>query len=592
VKKYLHVLKYALRYKGNIVLMVAANIFYSVFSIFSLALIVPFLSVLFQQVKLVTVKPEFAFSVNAVIDTFNFYLGQLIANKGAISALVMVAFTMIILSFLSNLFRYLAQFFSAPIRAGMVYQLRRELYEKLINLPLSFFSKMKKGDVLNRFGTDVQEIEWSVIHSIIVICRDPIMIVVFLVALFKSSFSLTIITLLIFPLVGYLISLIGVSIQKNSTKLQQLLASVSAIYDETIGGLRIIKGYNAIDHANEKFQEETVSHFKMNKKIFRVNELGAPLVELLAVITLLIVLLIGGSFVLKNSDLSGETFLFFAIVFARIMSPARALATMYYTLKKGLPSLNRVLQIFDADEKIYEKENAQSISSFSHHIVYKQVNFSYHDVEREEDCNVLQDILLEIKKGEKVALVGTSGAGKSTLVDLLPRFYDLTFGEILIDDKNIKEYKINDLRGLFGMVSQDVILFHDTVFNNIAFGRSATRKEVETVAKAAFAHDFIIEMENGYDTVIGDRGMTLSGGQRQRLSIARALLKNPEILILDEATSALDFESELAIQKSLHEAFKNHTVIIIAHREETLRNMDKIVTVKDGKIIEVIHGEK
>ena len=567
--------------------MALANVFYSVFHVFSLALIIPFLSVLFQQVEPVFVKPEFAFSVNAINDTFNFYLGQLITNSGTLYALIMIALTMIVLNFLGNLFRYLAQFFSAPIRAGMVYQLRKDLYSKLINLPLSFFSKIKKGDLLNRFGTDVQEIEWSVIHSIIVICKDPIMIVVFLVAMIKVSLPLTIITLLIFPVVGYLISYIGSSIQKKSAKLQQLLASVSAIYDETIGGLRIIKGYNAIDHANKKFQEDTAAHFKMNKKIFRVNELGAPLVELLSVVTLLIVLLIGGIYVLKNSDLNGELFLFFVVVFARIIPPARSLATMYYTLKKGLPSLQRILQVLDADEKIYEKENALSISSFSQHISYKEVYFSYHEVEKKEDCKILQEVEFEIKKGEKIALVGASGAGKSTLVDLLPRFYDLSFGEILIDGKNIKEYKINDLRGLFGMVSQDVILFHDTVCNNITFGRSASREEVETAAKAAFAHDFIMEMENGYHTVIGDRGMTLSGGQRQRLSIARALLKKPEILILDEATSALDYESELAIQKSLNETLKNHTVIIIAHREETLRNMDKIITVKDGKIDEI-----
>jgi len=587
LKKYLLVLKYTLRYKSNMVFMALANVFYSVFHVFSLALIIPFLSVLFQQVEPVFVKPEFAFSVNAINDTFNFYLGQLITNSGTLYALIMIALTMIVLNFLGNLFRYLAQFFSAPIRAGMVYQLRKDLYSKLINLPLSFFSKIKKGDLLNRFGTDVQEIEWSVIHSIIVICKDPIMIVVFLVAMIKVSLPLTIITLLIFPVVGYLISYIGSSIQKKSAKLQQLLASVSAIYDETIGGLRIIKGYNAIDHANKKFQEDTAAHFKMNKKIFRVNELGAPLVELLSVVTLLIVLLIGGIYVLKNSDLNGELFLFFVVVFARIIPPARSLATMYYTLKKGLPSLQRILQVLDADEKIYEKENALSISSFSQHISYKEVYFSYHEVEKKEDCKILQEVEFEIKKGEKIALVGASGAGKSTLVDLLPRFYDLSFGEILIDGKNIKEYKINDLRGLFGMVSQDVILFHDTVCNNITFGRSASREEVETAAKAAFAHDFIMEMENGYHTVIGDRGMTLSGGQRQRLSIARALLKKPEILILDEATSALDYESELAIQKSLNETLKNHTVIIIAHREETLRNMDKIITVKDGKIDEI-----
>jgi len=565
--------------------MFLANIIYSVFSIFTLALLVPFLSLLFQQIAPITEKPVFSLSVNAIKDTFFFYLWQLIDNYGQIYALVMIAATMIVLNFLSNFFRYMAQFFSASVRAGMVYQLRKDLYAKLINLPLSFFFKMKKGDVLNRFGTDVQEIEWSVVQSIIIICRDPVMIVVFLIALFKMSFSLTIITLLIFPIVGYLISRIGSAIQKNAAKLQQRLASVSAIFDETIGGLRIIKGYNAIDHANKKFQEETAAHFKMNKRIFRVTELGAPLVELLSILTLLIILLIGGFYVLKNSDLSAEIFLFFGVVFARIVSPARQLANMYYTLKKGVPSLLRILQIFAADEKIYEKEGSIPIDSFSKHILYKHVYFSYHDVENKEGCKILQDVSFEIKKGEKIAIVGASGAGKSTLVDLLPRFYDLSFGEIMIDDYNIKDYKISDLRGLFGMVSQDVILFHDTVFNNITFGRASSREEVEAAAKAAYAHDFIMEMENGYDTIIGDRGMTLSGGQRQRLSIARALLKKPEILIFDEATSALDYESEAAIQKTLNEAFKNHTVLIIAHREETLRNIDKMITINGGRVL-------
>jgi subfamily B ATP-binding cassette protein MsbA len=588
LKSYLSLLTYALRYKSNILLMFLANIFYAVFSIFSLALIVPFLPVLFQQTPPIVEKPDLTFSLNAIIDTFNFYLGELITSYGQIYALIMIALTMVVLNFLGNLFRYMAQFFSAPIRAGVIYQIRKELYGKLLTLPFSFFSKMKKGDILNRFGTDVQEIEWSLVQSIIIICRDPIMIVVFLIALFKISFSLTLITLLLFPLAAYLISRAGTAIQKNANKLQQHLAAVSALFDETIGGLRIIKGYNAIDHANKKFQKEAAEHFKMNKKIFRVNELGAPLVELLSILTLLIVLLIGGIYVLKNSNLTGELFIFFLVAFARIIPPAQHLANMYYTLKKGLPSVQRILQIFNEDEKIYEKESALPVASFSQHIAYKDVSFSYNDVDKEEDCTVLQDVSFEIKKGEKVALIGPSGAGKSTLVDLLPRFYDLSFGAITIDDRNIKDYKIKDLRGLFGIVSQDVILFHDTVFNNIVFGRTASRQEVETAAKAAFAHDFIMEMENGYDTMIGDRGMTLSGGQRQRLSIARALLKKPEILILDEATSALDYESELMIQNALNEVFKNHTVILIAHREETLRNMDKIITIKDGKIYEII----
>ena len=592
MKSYLHVIKYALLYKINILLMLLSNILYSIFSVFSLALLVPFLSVLFKLVEPIAEKPELTLSVTSIKDTFFFYLGQMISNYGEVYALILIAITMIVLTFLNNLFRYLAQFFSAPIRAGMIYQIRKELYNKLIILPIAYFARMKKGDMLNRFGTDVQEIEWSVVQAIIILCRDPIMIIVYLIALFKVSFTLTIIALLIFPLVGYIISRIGAIIQKSSARLQQLLISVSAIFDETIGGLRIIKGYNAIDHANKKFQEETEAHFVLNKKIFRVNELAAPVSEVMSILTLLAVLLIGGIYVLKSSSLTGPLFIFFVVVFARIISPATQLTKMYYTLKKGIPSIERILQIFNADEKILEKEHPLPISKFSQNIEYKQIYFSYNDVEKKEECVILQDISFEIKKGEKVAFVGASGAGKSTLVDLLPRFYDLSFGEITIDGRNIKDYKINDLRGLFGMVGQDVILFHDTVFNNIAFGRQASREEVETAAKAAFAHEFIMEMENGYDTIIGDRGMTMSGGQRQRLSIARALLKKPEILILDEATSALDYESELAIQTSLNEIFKNHTVIIIAHREETLRNMDKIITIKEGRLHEIEYCKK
>jgi subfamily B ATP-binding cassette protein MsbA len=572
--------------------MFLANIFLSFFSVFSIALIIPFLRVLFQQVAPIITKPEFSLSVSAINDTFNFYLGHFINQYGVLFALIMIAIAMIVLTFLSDFFRYMAQFFSAPIRAGMVYQIRKELYSKLVNLPLSFFSRIKKGDLLNRFGTDVQEIEWSVINSIIVICREPIMIIIFLVMLFKVSFVLTIFTLIIFPIASFFISRIGSSIQKSSGKLQQILASVSAIFDETIGGLRIIKAYNAIDHANKKFQEDTDEHFKMNKKIFRVNELGPPLVELLCIVTLAIVLLVGGIYVFKNNNLSGEVLVFFILLFSRIIPPASHLSTMYYTLKKGIPSIQRILQVLEADEKISEKENAESVTTLVNQITFNQVFFSYNDVEKKEECIILQDITFEVKKGEKVALAGASGAGKSTIVDLLSRFYDISFGEILLDGKNIKEYKIKDLRGLFGIVSQDVILFHDTVLNNITFGRSATRDEVENAAKAAYAHDFIMEMEKGYDTVIGDRGMTLSGGQRQRISIARALLKKPEIIIFDEATSALDYDSELAIQNSINEIFAKNTVILIAHREETLRNMDKIITIKDGKIHEIYFCKK
>ncbi len=587
MKLFLRLIRYIFPFKKNIFLILLFNLLYSIFSIFSLTLVAPFLSVLFGQVEKVVNKPPFSFSVSTIIDTFYYYMGQIIDQSGTTAALIYIAITMIVLSFFSNLFRYLGQFFLAPIRAGVLNSIRKDIFHQLIKLPLSFYSGHKKGDIMNRIGPDVQEVEWSIISSTQTFCRDPFLIIAYVVALFKVSSSLTLISLILLPISGYLITLIGKSIQRNSAKAQIILGKLSALFDETIGGLRIIKGYNAIDHAYMKFQQETETHYKLNKKIFRVNELGGPMIETLSIITMMIVLMIGGSLLFGNKGFNGTLFVMFVLVFARIIPPAKQIVTVFYTIRKGLPSAKRIYEIIDADEVILEDPNPISIHTLKNNIEFKEVYFDYCKTENANQCNVLRGINLLLHKGEKIALVGASGSGKSTMVDLLPRFYDIEFGEILIDSIPIKKYNIDQLRSLFGIVNQDVTLFHDTVFNNIAFGKTkVTREQVIDAAKVANAHDFIMEMDHQYDTIIGDRGLKLSGGQRQRLSIARAILANPEVLILDEATSALDNESEKIVQQAINTLLKGRTAIIVAHRLSTIKDVDRILFVDGGKITE------
>lgn len=593
MKLFLRLIRYIFPYKGNIAFIILFNLLYSIFSIFSLTLVAPFLSVLFGQVEKVMLKPELRLSIDSVIDTFYYYMGVVIERNGSSAALIYVALTMIVLSFFSNAFRYLGQYFLAPIRAGVLNSIRKDIYHQLIVLPLSFYSKHKKGDILNRIGSDVQEVEWSIISSLQTFCRDPFLILAYMIALFKVSYSLTLISLVLLPISGYLITLIGKSIQRNSTKAQQILGKLSSLFDETIGGLRIIKGYNAIEHANRKFQQETHEHYKINKKIFRVNELGGPMIETLSIITMMIVLMIGGSILFNGSSFNGTYFVMFILVFARIIPPAKQIVTVFYTIKKGLPSAKRIYEILDADEVILEDPNPIPIQKFEKQIEFKNVYFDYAPVENQDSCTVLKGINFTLQKGEKIALVGASGSGKSTIVDLLSRFYDITFGSIEIDATEIKKFKINDLRSLFGIVNQDVTLFHDTVFNNIAFGKmDVTQEQVMEAAKIANAHDFIMDMDQQYDTVIGDRGMKLSGGQRQRISIARAILANPEVLILDEATSALDNESEQIVQQAINTLLSQRTAIIVAHRLSTIRDVDRILFIDGGRISECGNHEQ
>ncbi|MEG1555525.1 MAG: ABC transporter ATP-binding protein [Bacteroidales bacterium] len=586
MKLFKRLFKYVFPYKFNILGILITNLFYSIFSLFTLSMIVPFLSLLFGQTEAVTTKPDLSFSVQTVIDTFYYYMGMIIEYKGRFYALIYIAITMILLSFLSNFFRYLGQFFLAPIRAGVLNNVRKDIYHKIIILPLSFYAQQKKGDIMNRIGSDVQEVEWSVISTLQTLCRDPLLIIIYLSSLFIISHKLTLISLVILPIVGYLIALTGKSIKRNSMKAQNILGKISSLFEETIGGLRIIKGYCAIDHASEKFKHENYQFYKLNKKIFRINDLGSPLIEFLCILTLMAILLIGDVF-LPDEKISGGVFIMYIVVFSRMIQPAKLLVTALYNVQKGMASAERIYQIIDGDEKIVECKNPKDIKLLHEKIEYRDVSFSYHNHTIDGKYDILNHINFTLEKGKIVALVGASGSGKSTIVDLLPRFYDIQEGSILIDGLDNKLYRIDQLRELFGIVNQDVILFNDTIYNNIAFGKkNVSRKMVEEAAKIAQAHHFIMAMEEGYETMIGDRGMRLSGGQRQRLSIARAILKNPQILILDEATSALDTESEYLFQQALLELLENRTAIVIAHRLSTIRQADQILFLKNGSITE------
>lgn len=578
-------LRYLLNYKSNIFLVVLAQLLYAVFSIFTLSMIVPFLSVLFGQVDQVTVRPEFSLTTRYVIDTFYYYMGVVITRYGQMSALFYIAGVMILLSFLSNLCRYMGMFWLAPIRSGILQDLRHDLYERILILPLSFYSEQRKGDIISRMGADVLEVEWSVFSSLQSMCRDPFLIIIFVATLFAINVPLTLITLVILPLMGYGLAAIGRGIKKYSLKSQQLLGRMSSLFEEAVGGLRVVKGYNAEKQAYEKFKHENFQFYRLNKRVFRINELGAPLVEFLCILALLLISLTALVWLPSSATMKGTVFMLYFVVFARVIPPAKALVSTYYTLQKGMTAASRVYEIIDADEKITECQEPKTIDALKDSIEYRNVSFAYG--EGQEQHRVLHHIDLTIRCGQTIAVVGPSGSGKSTLVDLLPRFYDITEGELLLDGIPVNQYRISDLRSLFGIVNQDVILFNDTVYNNIVFGmKDVTEEQVVAAAKIAQAHQFISEMEDGYQTVIGDRGARLSGGQRQRISIARAILRNPEVLILDEATSALDNESEYSFQEALMPLVKTKTAIIIAHRLSTIRFADEIIFLKEGRIVE------
>ncbi|MBN2639262.1 MAG: ATP-binding cassette domain-containing protein [Bacteroidales bacterium] len=582
MKKFSRVLAYTLPYWVPTLLNIIFNLLTVLFSLFSFALLIPFLNLLFGINELVTVRPDLHFSTKSALNYLNYYVSQIISQYGKIEALIFICGIILASFLLRNLGRFFAMYFIATTRTKSIQDIRNDIYSKLTILPLSFYSKRKKGDLMSRITTDVQEIEVSIMNYLEMIFRDPITIIAYLAFMISMSFKLTLFVLLVLPLAGLIIGLIGKSLKQQSKEVQNRFADLMALIDESISGLRIIKGFNAINYFNNKFQSDNKVYRKKLVKVYRKRDSSSPVSEFLSSIIIVIVLWFGGQMVLSSGhEIQAADFITYIVVFSQIMTPAKSLTQSYYSIQKGIASAERVFEILDADEVIEEKKNALPIKSFTKELQFDQVYFKY------DTDWVLQDINLKIPTGRMIALVGESGGGKSTIVDLIPRFYDVSKGKILLDGIDIRGYKINDLRGLMGIVSQESVLFNDSVFNNIAFGmKNISQEAVEQAAKIANAHDFIIKMEDGYHTNIGDRGVKLSGGQRQRLSIARAVLADPDILILDEATSALDTESERLVQDALSKIMKNRTTLVIAHRLSTIQNADEIVVIQKGKIVE------
>ena len=577
------ILSYVKPYWFYILLNLIFNLMAIFFSLFSFALVVPFLNLLFQTDAIEAVaKPEFHLSSDYLTSYLNYQMSNLILENGHSYALAFICFFLLIAFFFRNVGRFFACFFMAKARVGAIKDLRSDIYNKILILPLSFYSNQKKGDIMARITTDVQEVEVSILNWIEMLIKDPLTIILYFVFMLSLSPKLTLFVLVVLPIAGFLIGKVGKALKKQSKESQNRLAGMISTIEESISGLRIIKGFNAIRYSREKFAEQNEQYSKTLVGVHRKREMSSPMSEFLSAIVVIIVLWFGGKLILGGgSSIGAADFITYIVVFSQIISPAKSFSQGYYNIQKGVASAERIFEILDADEVITEKENALSIKDFNHQIEYKDVSFRY------AKDDVLKDINLIINKGKIVALVGESGGGKSTMIDLLPRFYDVCEGRIMIDGHDIRDYKINDLRGLMGIVTQDTILFNDTVFNNIAFGMENVSKEaVIEAAKIANAHEFIMEMEHGYDTAIGDRGMNLSGGQRQRLSIARAVLKNPPILILDEATSSLDTESERLVQDALSKVMSQRTSIVIAHRLSTIQHADEIIVMQKGQIIE------
>ena len=585
MKKLLKILTYVKPYWPYASLNILFNIFAVLFSLASFAVFIPILNMLFKKQEVPEKAMELnIFNFDSLKDNFNYFAGQLIQIHGPLTTLLYIVFIILSLYFLKNFFRYMALFFLAPVRNGVVRDLRNDMYKKILVLPISYYSEKKKGDIISRMTSDVLEVEWSIMSSLEAIFREPIAIIASIVLLFFMSPSLTLFVIVLLPVSGFLIGQIGKSLRRTSDKGQKRMGFILSMIEETIGGLRIIKGFTAINSADKKFKAVNQDYTNLMIKLYRKRDLASPLSEFMGVGVVVTILWYGGRLILSDdSAMDAATFLVYLGIFSQILNPAKAITTAVYNVQKGAASVERIESVLDAPEVIEEKTNAIHKKEFNDIIEYKNLSFYY-----QNEVKVLKDINLRVKKGKTIALVGASGGGKSTLADLLPRFYDPQHGDIFIDGVNIKDLVIDDLRGLMGIVTKEYILLNDSVCNNIALGieEKVTVEEVINAARIANAHEFIEQMEDGYDSIIGDRGQKLSGGQRQRLSIARAVLKNPPIMILDEATSALDTESERLVQQALENLMKNRTSLIIAHRLSTIQHADEIIVIDKGEIVE------
>ena len=592
MKEFIRILqRFVPPYKSNMVWNIVFNVLSAILNLFSFALIIPILQILFKINEEVYTYMPWSFEpssweswkglAEAGKNNFFWYITNLIETEGGSFTLIVLGVFLVIMTFLKVATMYLAFFHMIPIRTGVVRDIRNQINNKITQLPLGFFSEERKGDIIARISGDVNEIENSIMSSLDMLFKKPILIFIYLTGMILISWQLTVFVLVLLPLAGYIMGQVGKKLKRKSLLGQQQWGDLMSQIEETLSGLRIIKAFNAESKIRNRFEKSNDIFRRTTMKIYRRQQMAHPMSEFLGTATIVIVLWYGGTLILaNNSPIDAPTFIYYLVIFYSIINPAKDLSKSVYAIQKGLASMERVDKILKAESDINDPIDPKPIS-LQKQIEYKNVWFKY------QNDWVLKNVNLTIPKGKTVALVGQSGSGKSTLVDLLPRFYDVNEGSITIDGTDIRESTLYDLRGLMGNVNQEAILFNDSFFNNISFGvKNATLEQVKEAARIANAHEFIMASEQGYETNIGDRGGKLSGGQRQRISIARAILKNPPILILDEATSALDTESERLVQEALENLMKNRTTIVIAHRLSTIRNADEICVMHGGEIVE------
>lgn len=583
MQTYFKLLAYAGRIRQFLIPFTISSLITSIFGIMNLVLLKPLLEILFDQVG-AEVLAEMSVKPNGLnpLDYFQYYFASTILSEGKLRALQFVCITIIVSIFIANIFRYISLRLLEGFKVNMVANLRQEIFGKAINLHLGFFNDERKGRLISHVITDVQEVENSIANTFSAAIKELLLLVGYLVALFTISVKLTLFALIVIPITGTFLGLTLKRLKRDASDSQTRLSNIMSIMDEAFGGMRVVKAFVAEKFIHQKFNIENEAYKKSVFSYAAQRELASPFSEVVGVTMVASLLLFGGSLILSdNSDLSASLFIAYIALFSQVVRPAKTIAQAFSASQRGVASGERILKIIEMQPNVRDEDNAAQITGFSKSIVFKGVSFAY-DV----DSTVLNNVSFEIAKGKTIALVGPSGGGKSTIADLIPRFYDPTNGQILLDGVDIKTIAQESLRKQLGVVTQEAILFNDTVFNNIAFGSEASRDEVVAAAKIANAHEFIMQQPNGYETTIGDRGGKLSGGQRQRISIARAILKNPPILLLDEATSALDTESEKLVQDALFNLMKNRTSLVIAHRLSTIQNADEILVIKNGEIAE------
>lgn len=582
MKKFAVVFKYIKHTKKNFILYLLFTVLSIVFSLISLAALAPFMKLLFKKEGFNLTRPVFEFSGKGIYTQISYELSELIAKGGAERALIYICLVVLASIFFKNLFAYMAATVLTPIRNYVMSKLRNDLYDKILRLPVGYFTEQKKGDLMARMSSDIHEVEVSILSTMEGLIKDPLNILILLVVLFFLSYQLTLLMFVLLPLIGFIIGRLSRTLKKDSGKLQHKYGQLLNVLEETLGNIRIVKAFTAEKFMNEKFININKDIDKVKTAINLRREMASPLSEFLGVVALCIVLWFGGRLVLSGDSLmEADQFITYIVMFSQIINPAKSLTNSYYNLRKGGAAIERIEEILGTPDTITEKPNAVNVSSFNSAVEFKNVSFKY------GDTTVLNNISFTIPKGKTVALVGSSGAGKSTLADLLPRFHDVSSGEVLIDGVNIKDYTLKSLRGLMGIVTQEPLLFNDTVKANIALGvENITLPEIEQAAKIANALDYIKTKEGQFDSLIGERGTRLSGGERQRLTIARAIYKNPPILILDEATSSLDTESERLVQNAIDRLMQERTSLVIAHRLSTIRNASEIIVLQKGEVVE------